>query len=461
MTRRRGRNTLNTIYFLMVVMLIGGVVYLYNSSLLERNDPKIDIPDQIAWNMQGPLKLSISDDSGIRYYKVLLTDGKNNIMLDSQTFDNPQIAVQINVNPPKTGLMFERNNAEFIIEANDISKWNFMSGNTSIKRVKVNIDTKKPDVKIVDSSYGINKGGSALVIFKATDENLKSLYIATNYEKKFIPIKFYKEGYYIALIAWPVWHNDLKSAIVAEDSAGNNKIIPLQFHIKQKEYSTSKIQLKDDFLSGKISELYEELQPKKYVTDTIEKFKYINEEERKRNEDLIHNITSKIDENYVDSFAINTLNPLRNGEVVARFGDHRLFYRTDQNVIESESYHLGLDLASIKMASITTTNTSKVVHTAYNGIYGNMAILYHGLGLYTLYGHCTSISTNVGDTVQAGTAFAQTGVTGLALGDHLHFGVLVQGVEVRPEEWMDNQWIRLNVYDVINNSKKSIDTNKI
>jgi hypothetical protein len=37
--------------------------------------------------------------------------------------------------------------------------------------------------------------------------------------------------------------------------------------------------------------------------------------------------------------------------------------------------------------------------------------------------------------------------------------VLVQGVEVRPEEWMDTQWIKLNIYDVINESKKII--NKI
>jgi hypothetical protein len=42
------------------------------------------------------------------------------------------------------------------------------------------------------------------------------------------------------------------------------------------------------------------------------------------------------------------------------------------------------------------------------------------------------------------------------MGDHLHFGILVQGVEVRPEEWMDEEWIRLNITDVMKNAKKLI-----
>ena len=45
------------------------------------------------------------------------------------------------------------------------------------------------------------------------------------------------------------------------------------------------------------------------------------------------------------------------------------------------------------------------------------------------------------------------------MGDHLHFGVLVQGVEVRPQEWMDRQWIKLNITDVIKNAKRIIDRN--
>ncbi len=45
----------------------------------------------------------------------------------------------------------------------------------------------------------------------------------------------------------------------------------------------------------------------------------------------------------------------------------------------------------------------------------------------------------------------------LALGDHLHFGVLVQGIEVRPEEWMDKKWIRNNIDNVFKEASSIIE----
>ncbi len=102
-------------------------------------------------------------------------------------------------------------------------------------------------------------------------------------------------------------------------------------------------------------------------------------------------------------------------------------------------------MASTKMATIVSSNGGKVVFTENNGIYGNMPMVDHGLGLYTLYGHCSTILVQQDEIIGAGTPIAKTGMTGLALGDHLHFGVLVQGIEVRPEEWMDKRWIRNNI----------------
>ena len=65
-----------------------------------------------------------------------------------------------------------------------------------------------------------------------------------------------------------------------------------------------------------------------------------------------------------------------------------------------------------------------------------------------------------GQIVASGANIATTGTTGLALGDHLHFGVLIQGIEVRPEEWMDRKWMKESVYDILENSKKIIDGGK-
>jgi murein DD-endopeptidase MepM/ murein hydrolase activator NlpD len=48
-------------------------------------------------------------------------------------------------------------------------------------------------------------------------------------------------------------------------------------------------------------------------------------------------------------------------------------------------------------------------------------------------------------------------MSGYAMGDHLHFGILVQGIEVRPEEWMDRKWIADNITSVIDTAKMYID----
>jgi murein DD-endopeptidase MepM/ murein hydrolase activator NlpD len=61
-----------------------------------------------------------------------------------------------------------------------------------------------------------------------------------------------------------------------------------------------------------------------------------------------------------------------------------------------------------------------------------------------------------GDEVKTGDAIAKTGVSGLALGDHLHFGLLVQGIEVRPVEWFDQEWIRKNIDDIFKKADKII-----
>ncbi len=162
---------------------------------------------------------------------------------------------------------------------------------------------------------------------------------------------------------------------------------------------------------------------------------------RLKNEELIHKLSKNVSDEMLDRWKIKKFYPLRNGKKVASFGDHRYYYYGSKDNIVSESYHVGYDLASNSMADIKASNPGKVVFADNNGIYGNMPMIDHGLGLYTLYGHCSQLLVNEGDEVHTGQTIAKTGMTGLALGDHLHFGILVQGIEVRPVEWFDQSWI--------------------
>ena len=452
---RRRNNSSSLVLLSLFLVILGVGLYIYNSKMFERETPVISMGNNGYWNLKNPLNISIDDMTGLKSYKVTLISNSEESILYHEQLLTPKKSVSLKVEPPKSAYAMNDKEITVVVEAVDISKWNFFSGNISTNQFKLKIDKKRPLLNTIANSYKIKKGGAALVIFKAEDDNLKELYIETNFDKKFIAQPFYKDGYYISLLAWPVTQKSFSATIVAKDSAGNISKNAIPLYLKDKNYKVSNIKISDNFLKGKIAELAEEFVETQGITDSIKQFKIINEDIRVKNEDLIHEITSKISDKMVDDFTINKMYPLKNAAVVAHFGDHRLYSYNGENI--SESYHLGLDLASNAMAEIKPQNGGEVVYSGYNGLYGNMPIISHGLGLYTLYGHCSNVNVNIDDVVQAQKHIANTGKSGYAMGDHLHFGILVQGVEVRPAEWMDETWIKLNISDVIKSAKEIID----
>ena len=450
-----GRNkSKSTAVIIFLGLIVTAVVYVYTSSTFEKDAVVIEMENNGYWNLKKPLKLSMNDESGVKSYKITFISSQGESTIAHEKPIVAEKSLKIEIPSPKAAFTLKDKEVTISVEATDASSWNFLKGNSAKKDFKIFIDKKRPNTSIVGNSYGIKKGGSALVIFKVSDDNLKEMYIESNTEDRFKPQPFYKEGYFISLMAWPITSESFKATIVATDYAGNIKKTHIPLYLKAKNYKVSNIKISDKFLKGKIADLAEEFAETQGISDPIEQFKIINEDVRAKNEQQIHKMGRVISDEQIDGFKINKMYPLRNGKVVASFGDHRKYIYNGQQI--SESYHLGLDLASNAMASIKPQNGGKVVYTEYNGLYGNMPMLDHGLGLYTLYGHCSSVNVNTGDEISAKTGIANTGKSGYAMGDHLHFGVLVQGIEVRPEEWMDTQWIKLNITDVIKESKKII-----
>ncbi len=458
MIRRKKASALGSL--LLILLLLGGAYGAYkmlHSPAFETNRPVIDLPAERFWNSHHPFNVNISDDTGLKRVMAYLSNGKERVKIADIDFKKPLKTYTLQIKYPKIGFVENSDNLLLTVIAQDISKWHFFKGNSSIKKERLKIDTQKPDLFSLITSYGITRGGSALAIFKATDKNLKELYVETNFGQKFEPTPFYKEGYYAVLLAWPIHQKRFRAKIIAKDAAGNVAKARLGFFLKSRKYRTSYLQAKDRFINGKISDLAEDEPELTANLSPTEKLKFINETYRTKNDGLIKEITSKVDHNRISSFDIRPFYPLKNGKVVGSFGDHRYYwYKNKENVI-SESYHLGIDLASVRMDDIIISNPGVVVFANYNGIYGNNLIVYHGLGLYTVYGHCSTLLKKRGDIVEAGEVAAKTGATGLALGDHLHFSTMVQGIFVRPAEWMDSKWIQANIIDVIDNAKKMID----
>lgn len=449
--RRDNRRKRYLISFIVVILSL----YIYYSEDFERVDPVITLEDKIYWNFKSSIAFDILDQSGIKNCKVVLVDNNSSIVLkECNIFKGEKKSVIID--PPTISILKERSNTKLVISVSDNSYWNFLQGNSTIKEIEVVSDVRAPQIRTVHQSDGIRQGSSAVVIYELQDENLDSSYISTG-GANFFPSKFYKDGYYISLIAWPVTQKKFKPMIIAVDKAKNISKRGISMFTSRKKFKNSYIVLRDKFINGKITELSDELYPNLEITDDIEKFKLINETQRQKDENLIHEFTSVVDKSLITNVEYKAFKPLKGAAVVASFGDHRYFYKGDKYNIISESYHLGLDLASTKMASIINSNSATVIHDSANGIYGNMPALNHGLGLYSIYGHCSNVLVNNFDKVKVGDSIAQTGMSGLALGDHLHFGVIVQGVEVNPYNWMRQAWIDKNIIDIVKKAKLIID----
>ncbi len=441
------------VFTVALLAIIGGVVFLYNSAMFERVQPSITIENSGYWNLRAPLKIKIDDASGLVSYKVTLESGSEKFVLADEQYTAPQASTALELSTPKRAYELKSNEVSITVEARDASKWNFLAGNSAAQTVTLKVDKKRPYLSTIASSYRIIKGGSAVVVFKAEDDNMEEFYVETNFGKRFHAQPFYKEGYYVTLIAWPVTEETFRATIIARDSAGNVAQSAVPVIPYNKKYKVSNIKLSDSFLNGKVSELA-------YAygvdddADLIGRFKYVNEDMRQRNEVVIHDLTSRVSDSMVNNFPINKMYPLKNGQVVAQFGDHRIY--SYQGEVVSEAYHLGLDLASNAMSPIMSQNPAVVTYAQENGIYGNMPVLYHGLGLYTIYGHCSTMMVKEGDSLRSNATVAKTGLSGYAMGDHLHFGVLVQGIEVRPQEWMDQDWIRKSITDPMREARKLI-----
>ncbi|MDD2829976.1 MAG: M23 family metallopeptidase [Sulfuricurvum sp.] len=453
---RRNRNGAGIVGWVLGAAAIGMIGFMAFSPRFEREDPVVTLSHDAYWNFKEPIKVDVSDISGLKSFSATIEGTHDEWVVVDETTPSKETKRHFEILPPKGKRTSEAESVVLKIKATDNSLWGLFMGNTIKKEVTLVIDQHRPTLSIIANSYKIQKGGSAIVVFKADDAHMESLNIETSFGKKFIAQPFYKKGYYASLLAWPVQNDTFSATVVARDKAGNETRSSVPLRLKDHAYKVSKLELSDAFLDGKIAELASVYKQTEGIDDRLEQFKVINENVRADNEKIIHTITSKVSKGMVSDFRPAPFYPLVNGQKVADFGDHRIYSFKGKTDL-SNAYHMGLDLASIHMGAITSSNSGKVVFAESNGIYGNLPIIDHGLGLYTLYGHCSELEVKEGDSVTANQQIAKTGLSGYAMGDHLHFGILVQGIEVRPEEWMDRKWISDNITSVIDTAKMFID----
>lgn len=118
------------------------------------------------------------------------------------------------------------------------------------------------------------------------------------------------------------------------------------------------------------------------------------------------------------------------GEIIETFG------RSRHPVYNTEVVNNGVDIRASRGTAVRTVESGEVVYADWNGGYGQMVILDHEGGDYSLYAHLDRIDVAIGQRVSKGSVIGSVGETGSLVGPKLHFEIRKQGKAVDPIGWL-------------------------
>ncbi len=111
-----------------------------------------------------------------------------------------------------------------------------------------------------------------------------------------------------------------------------------------------------------------------------------------------------------------------------------VFGMREHPILGSWRSHKGTDYAAASGTPVRSIGNGIVVFAGTRGGYGNSIDVRHPNGFVTRYGHLRGFASGVrtGTRVSMGQTIGYVGMTGLATGPHLHFEVIVGGVQRDP-----------------------------
>jgi murein DD-endopeptidase MepM/ murein hydrolase activator NlpD len=125
--------------------------------------------------------------------------------------------------------------------------------------------------------------------------------------------------------------------------------------------------------------------------------------------------------------------PLQFRRISSNFG------RRKHPVLGTWRQHQGMDYAANSGTPVRSIGDGVVIFAGRKGGYGNAVEVRHPNGFVTRYGHLRGFAKGIsrGARVDISETIGYVGMTGLATGPHLHFEVLVNGVQRDPRRALD------------------------
>ena len=432
MAKQRSFKTYLVILVLCLVVGSGGVYLWYAEAEL----PVVTVqPEQKRISAHTSMHIKVTDiPSGLRSLQVQAVQKGQSRLLMREEFEQPVQTWTDEFTLEDTDLV----NGEIRLQvtATDRSWRNWLQGNEVTQGFSYIYDSKPPRISLESFQHNVRQGGAGVVAFQVSEPVQRAGVRIKDY---FFPAYSQSDGLFLCFFSFPfsLEPGQGQLLITATDLAGNENHAGFHHYINDAQYAQVKLPITERFLQTTIVNFQDRFPNQKSLIDV---FLLVNRKLRRQNRNQL-----------LDFGRQTASHPLWSGRFLrqpgaarrAHFGTHRQYVYQGQVI--DEQTHLGVDLASVARAEVPAANSGRVVFADWLGIYGQVVIIDHGLGLQSLYAHLSQIQASAGDEISKGQIIGRTGNTGLAGGDHLHFAMVISGIPVNPVEWWDESWIKNNI----------------
>jgi murein DD-endopeptidase MepM/ murein hydrolase activator NlpD len=386
-----------------------------------------------------PLVIDVKDRAGLKSLRATVTQGDKEQVIVDEKYDPPRNEVHIKWAPaqdPKVRL--KDGPGKLTVVARNVSWGGFFKGRAASFTKEFTARLTPPRIEVLTRQHYVNQGGCDMVVYKVTPAEAESGVVVGEAFYKGFPLPGAADpAVRFSIFAMPY---DVDPAtpirLRARDEAQNESLVGFWVKVLPRTFRTREIELDDAFLNKVVPEIMSQSPSLTEQGDLLKNFLAINRELRKANNQALVELAAK---SKPELLWKEPFRQLSNSQVEASFADHRIYKYRGKEVDRQD--HLGYDLATVARAPASASNDGIVMMAQFFGIYGNTIVLDHGYGLLSLYGHLSAFGVKEDERVKRAQTIAQSGETGLAAGDHLHFSMILQGTQVDAREWWDPHWI--------------------
>jgi murein DD-endopeptidase MepM/ murein hydrolase activator NlpD len=395
--------------------------------------PIMDLPFPVTSLGQAtPITVHIRDPHGVRRLMAFVEqNGARYQVFETRQPSNLTDSIENFTAGLKTTPQLQEGKAKLIFEATS----NDLLRKTARLEREVTVVTRPPTVSVDSDQHYLYLGMADLATFNVSGSWTEAGVRVGDQTFRAWPMPGGKPGLFsLFAFAWNMPPGTIP-LVYASNGAGNDVTSPLVFQFPKKEqpkYTVHDLQVSDAFLQKVIGEL-----DPNGAGDPVARFVKINSEMRRANNKTLSDLRVKTADGFLWS---QPFMRQPHSQAESSFADVRNYIYQGKKI--DQQVHLGYDLAVTQHIGVEASNDGKVVYAAPLGIYGNCIVVDHGYGLQTIYGHLSKIDVHEGDLVKRGQVMGQSGQTGMAGGDHIHFAMQLDGVQIDPKEWWDSHWIK-------------------